>query len=354
MACPDSSDAPRAQNAHSAKPEWFRAMSRYELPSLRRALWQMLDTFVPYLALWAVLVLLVRRGAPYGIVLLLSLVAAGLQVRIFIMFHDCCHGSFFRSRRANSVLGTVAGVLTFTPFKDWRLAHNVHHATAGDLDRRGVGDVTTMTVAEYRSAPLLRRLRYRAYRHPLVMFVLGPVWVFLISFRFFPKGAKRPERTSVLLTDLLLVAIAGAASWTIGLRTYLLIQMPILLMGGAGGIWLFYVQHQFEKDYWARHETWDPLRAALQGSSFYKLPKVLQWFSGNIGLHHIHHIRPRIPNYNLQRCLDAFPALQGVEPLTLWRSLKSLRLHLWDEASQRMVGFRDLKRCSPLQLGAGG
>lgn len=346
MIGPQTPTLPKDHRPPATRPDWIKAMARYELPSLRRALWQMLDTFIPYLALWALMVLLLKRGAPYGIVLLLSIVAAGLQVRIFIMFHDCCHGSFFRSHVANTVLGTVAGVMTFTPFKDWRQAHNMHHATSGDLDRRGVGDVTTMTVEEYRAAPLMRRLRYRAYRHPLVMFVLGPVWVFLVSFRFFPKNAKRPERISILITNVSIAAVACAASWTIGLRTYLLIQLPILLISGAAGIWLFYVQHQFEKDYWARHEVWDPLRAALQGSSFYKLPKVLQWFSGNIGLHHIHHIRPRIPNYNLQRCLDAVPALQAVEPLTLWRSLQSLRFRLWDEAGQKMVGFRALHRMS--------
>ncbi len=346
MIGPQTPTLPKDHRPPATRPDWIKAMARYELPSLRRALWQMLDTFIPYLALWALMVLLLKQGAPYGIVLLLSIVAAGLQVRIFIMFHDCCHGSFFRSHVANTVLGTIAGVMTFTPFKDWRQAHNMHHATSGDLDRRGVGDVTTMTVEEYRAAPLMRRLRYRAYRHPLVMFVLGPVWVFLVSFRFFPKNAKRPERISILITNVSIAAVACAASWTIGLRTYLLIQLPILLISGAAGIWLFYVQHQFEKDYWARHEVWDPLRAALQGSSFYKLPKILQWFSGNIGLHHIHHIRPRIPNYNLQRCLDAIPALQAVEPLTLWRSLRSLRFRLWDEAGQKMVGFRALHRMS--------
>jgi omega-6 fatty acid desaturase (delta-12 desaturase) len=318
-------------------------MARFEAPNLRRAIWQMLDTFVPYAALWAAMVLLVRGGAPYWITLLLSVVAAGFQVRVFILFHDCCHGSFFRSRRANSLLGTVAGVLTFTPYKDWRLAHNAHHIGAADLDRRGVGDVTTLTVEEYRAAPLLRRLRYRAYRHPLVLFVLGPVWLFLITFRFFPKGAAAPERRSVLLTNLILTALVGLASWTIGLKTYLLIQLPVILLGGACGIWLFYVQHQFEQGYWARRPAWNPLEAALKGSSFYKLPKVLQWFSGNIGLHHIHHLRPRIPNYNLQRCLDAVPALREVEPLTLLASLKTLRLRLWDERGQRMVGFGALR-----------
>ncbi|MEW5764617.1 MAG: fatty acid desaturase [Acidobacteriota bacterium] len=344
MAPTQSPEHPTSAPARASRPEWLAAMRAFERPSLRRALWQMLDTFLPYGALWALMVLLVRQGAPYGLVLLLSVLAAGFQVRIFILFHDCCHGSFFRSRRANSVLGTLAGVLTFTPFREWRLAHNAHHATVADLDRRGIGDVTTLTVEEYRAAPLLRRLRYRAYRHPLVLFVLGPVWLFLLSFRFFPKGAKAPERRSVLVTNLALAALALVSSWTIGLKTYLLIQLPVLLIGGAFGIWLFYVQHQFERGYWAAHPAWDPVEASLKGSSYYKLPKVLQWFSGNIGLHHVHHLRPRIPNYNLQRCLESLPALRDVEPLTFWKSLRTLRLRLWDERESRMVGFAALSK----------
>ncbi len=332
------------RSSRSAMPEWFREMRRFEIPSFRKALWQMLDTFVPYLGLWAGMVLLYRFGAPYWVILLLSVVTAGLQVRIFIMFHDCCHGSFFASRRANAALGTIAGVLTFTPFKGWRSDHNVHHATSSDLDRRGTGDITTLTVEEYRAAPFWKRLAYRTYRNPLVLFVLGPVWVFLVKFRFFPKNAGRQERLSVMITNLALAAVVGLAALTIGLKTFLAVQLPIFLIGAAAGVWLFYVQHQFERDYWARHDRWDPLRASLEGSSYYKLPKLLQWFTGNIGLHHVHHARPRIANYNLQRCCDAFPALNRVKPITLWTSFRSLRLHLWDERTQKMVGFRALRR----------
>ncbi len=340
--CIASASAKRRPRFHH--PDWFRDMRRFESPSLKRALWQILDTFIPYLALWAGMVLLFKYGAPYWTILLLSLVGAGLQVRIFILFHDCCHGSFFRSPFANSALGTITGILTCTPYKGWRSEHNAHHATASNLDSRGVGDITTLTLEEYRAASRWKRFMYRAYRNPLVMFVLGPVWVFVVKFRFFPKNGDRSERLSVMITNLGLVGVTALAAFTIGLKAFLAVQLPIFLIGAAAGIWLFYVQHQFEKDYWARHEDWDPIRASLEGSSYYKLPRILQWFTGNIGLHHVHHARPRIPNYNLQRCHDTFPALHNVRPLTLWTSLKSLRLHLWDEASQQMVGFAALRR----------
>ena len=223
----------------------------------------------------------------------------------------------------------------------------MHHATVGDLDRRGTGDVYVMTVDEYLAAPKLKRIAYRLFRNPLVMFGLGPASVFLIAHRFSHKGARKRHRFSVYFTNLAIAAIIGVASLTIGFRTYLLVQLPIILIAAAVGVWLFYVQHQFEGVYWARHESWDPMRAALEGASYYKLPKVLQWFTGNIGLHHIHHVRPRIPNYNLQRCYDEVAAMQAVEPLTIRKSLRSLQLHLWDESNQKLVGFRSLRARTP-------
>ena len=330
-----------------SKPGWYPATARYGKPDIRRATWQIIDTFVPYAVLWVLMVLTVRNGYPYGMTLALATLAGGLLVRIFILFHDCCHGSFFGSRRANTVLGYITGVLVFTAFDDWRRAHGRHHATFGDLDRRGTGDVWTLTVAEYRAAPLRTRLIYRLFRNPLILFGLGPVILFLIINRFPTAGAKRHDRISVLVTDLAILAVMGLAGLTIGLRTYLLIQLPIILVASSVGMWLFYVQHQFEGVYWARHENWDPMRVALEGSSYYRLPKVLQWFTGNIGLHHVHHVRPRIPNYHLQHCYDGTPALQVVRPLTLRGSLKSLRLNIWDEAQHKLVGFRELK---PLPL----
>jgi omega-6 fatty acid desaturase (delta-12 desaturase) len=333
--------------ARKPKPTWYARISRYSRPNLFKAILQLVNTFIPYLALWALMVYTVRSGSSYYITLALALAAAFFLVRIFIFFHDCCHGSFFASRRANRILGYITGTLIFTPFEEWRSLHIAHHRTAGDLDRRGMGDVWTMTLKEYRQAPGLKRLAYRVYRNPFMMFGLGPVFSFLLRNRFSHGEAKKIERNSVIYTNLLILAVVAAASLTIGLRTYLIIQLPAILFAGAIGIWLFYVQHQFEGVYWARHAAWDPMRAALEGASYYKLPRVLQWLTGNIGFHHIHHIRPTIANYNLQRCYDDIPALREVEPLTLRRSLKSLRMNLWDEKKQRLVSFRALKKPAP-------
>jgi acyl-lipid omega-6 desaturase (Delta-12 desaturase) len=328
----------------SAKPQWFGQLATFGRADLRKSITQIFTTLVPYVALLALMFLTIRQGLPYVLTLGLGVVAAGFLVRTFILFHDCCHGSFFASRRANRILGTITGILTFTPYEEWRLAHSRHHATAGDLDNRGHGDVYTMTVEEYRDAPLWMQVGYRLFRHPLVMLGFGPVWVFLLSQRITPRGAGKGARISTWVTNAALLAIAVAATLTIGLRTYVLIQLPVILMAAAAGIWLFYVQHNFEGVYWARHEEWDSLRAAMEGSSYYKLPKVLQWFTGSIGLHHIHHLRATIPNYHLQPAYDAIPEVQTVRPLTLRRSLKSLSLRLYDEEAGKMVGFRAARR----------
>ncbi len=322
---------------------WYKALSEYEQPNLRKATCQLLDTFGPYLAVWILMTWMTQVGFSYWISLTLIVVGGVLLVRIFIFLHDCCHRSFFLSPRANRILGYISGILTFTSPEDWRRSHLGHHARVGDLDRRGVGDVWTLTVEEYVAGPKLKRLAYRCFRNPFILFGLGPAFVFLIAQRFPHKGAGKRERYSVVLTDLAVAAIIGVASLTIGLRTYVLIQLPIMVVAGAIGVWMFYVQHQFGGVYWARHRDWDPMRAALQGSSYYRLPKLLRWSTGNIGLHHVHHLRPRIPNYNLQRCYDDIPALQEVAPLTLAGSLKSLRMHLWDEKNQELVSFRSIK-----------
>jgi omega-6 fatty acid desaturase (delta-12 desaturase) len=318
----------------------------YAHANIRKACWQLLDTFIPYAVLWALMLYAVQHGYPYWITLALAVIAAGILVRIFILFHDCCHGSFFPSRRANTILGYVSGILIFTPFEDWRYSHAVHHATAGDLDRRGIGDVWTMTTEEYLAAPRRKRLAYRIYRNPFILFIPGPVLLFLLFQRFSAKGAKKRERVSVAFTNLAILLVVVVASATIRLRTYLLIQFPVIAIAGAFGLWLFYLQHQFENVYWARHEFWDPMRVALEGSSYLKLPKILQWFTGNIGLHHIHHARPTIPNYNLQRCYDNLPAFQAVEPMTIRTSRKSAWLSLYDEKQKKLISFRAL-RLSP-------
>jgi acyl-lipid omega-6 desaturase (Delta-12 desaturase) len=326
-----------------AKPTWYRSVAKYAHSNFRKSLWQLVDTFIPYFVLWVAMIHTVQHEFPYWITLMLALVAGAILVRIFILFHDCSHGSFFASRRANRILGYVTGILTFTPFEDWRHAHNLHHATAGDLDRRGVGDIWTLTTEEYLAAPRGKRCAYRIYRNPFVLFGVGPLLLFLVFQRFSRKGVGKRERKSVLITNLAISLIVAVATSSIGLKTYLLIQLPIILIGSSLGLWLFYIQHQFENAYWVPHQSWDPMKVALQGSSCLKLPKIFQWFTANIGLHHIHHVRPSIPNYNLQPCYDEFPAFQAVQALTMWTSLKSLRLGLYDVGQNKLVSFRSLR-----------
>jgi len=325
------------------KPQWYQRTAKYAQLNLHIAIRQLLNTLVPYFLLFALMVHLVRQGYPYWAVLTVSVPAAALFVRIFILFHDCTHGSFLPSPRWNKRIGYFCGILTFTSFLDWRRSHAGHHITSGDLDRRGIGDITTMTVEEYLAAPPLRRLYYRLYRHPLIMFGLGPGYYFLLRNRWPSAGAPRQDVHSVLITNLGIVAIAGVATLTIGFKTYLLIQLPVLLIAATFGVWLFYIQHQFQGVYWARHADWDPWRAAVEGASYYKMPKILQWLTGNIGFHHVHHARPGIPNYHLQQCYDETPELQAVKPVTMATSLKSLGFKLWDEERRQLVSFSSLK-----------
>ncbi len=319
-----------------------QSISHYARPIYKSAVVQLLDTLIPYTVLWVMIVMLVRWEYPLWMAFLLMIANAGFLVRIFIIFHDCCHGSFFASRRANTVLGYITGILTFTPFEQWRRSHSRHHDTVGDLDRRGTGDVWTMTVEEYQASTKLKRLAYRLVRNPGLMLGFGPAILFLIVQRFFSKQDRKGERASVIVTDLAIAAVIAIAAFTIGIKTYLLIQLPVSLMAGAAGIWLFYVQHQFEGVYWARHDEWEPMRAALEGSSYLKLPRILQWFTGSIGLHHIHHVQQRIPNYSLQQCYNDTPALQRNNPITLLGTLRCLNLNLWDEKRKRLVSFRSV------------
>ena len=338
--------------AKTAKPAWYWSAARYGKSNLRKSSWQLLNTFGLYGLLWGLMIVTLQRQYSYWITLALAVVAGGVLVRVFIFFHDCCHGSFFASRRANAILGYVAGILTFTAFEDWRRVHNRHHLTAGDLDRRGVGAIWTLTTDEYLAAPLKTRLAYRFYRNPVILLGPGSLLLFLFLQRFPNKGAGMRERRSVLYTNLALLLIAAVASWTIGLPAYLMIQLPIIVIAGSVGLWLFYIQHQFESAYWVRHDSWDPMRVALEGSSYFKLPKILQWFTGNIGLHHIHHVRPSIPNYHLQQCQDAVPAFQAVHPITLKTSFRSLRLSLCDVRNQKLVSFRSLPARRAKTIGA--
>lgn len=304
-------------------------------------LWQLLNTLVPYAALWCLMYFSLRVS--WWLALPLAVLAAGFLVRVFIIFHDCGHGSFFPSRKANDILGFITGVLTFTPYYHWRWEHALHHASSGDLDRRGTGDVWTLTVQEYLEASRWKRFAYRLARNPVVLFGVAPLFLFLIKMRFSAAKAGRRERYSVAWTNLAMLGVAAGLSCLFGLKAYLLLQVLIIMVSGTAGLWLFYVQHQFEGVYWERGTDWDYATAALRGSSFYKLPKVLQWFSGSIGFHHIHHLSPRIPNYHLEKCHRAEPLFQTVKPVTLFGSLKSLTFRLWDEQHQRLVGYRALR-----------
>lgn len=332
------------KHGNPSRPAWYWLCADYGKSNLRKSVWQILNTLGPYLLLWALMIATVRWQYPYWVTLALAVLAGAILVRVFILFHDCCHGSFFASRWANTALGYVSGVLTFTAFEDWRRVHKRHHATAGDLDRRGAGDIWTMTTREYLDAPIRKRLTYRIYRNPFILLGLGSPLLFLFLQRFPNRGAGKTERKSVLYTNLAILMIVGTATWAIGLPAYLSIQVPVILIAGSVGLWLFYIQHQFETAYWVRHDAWDPLRVALEGSSYFKLPKILQWFTGNIGLHHIHHVRPSIPNYNLQQCQESFPIFGTVPPITLRSSLRSLRLSLCDVENQKLVSFRSLSR----------
>ncbi len=267
-----------------------------------------------------------------------------LLIRIFIIFHDCGHGSFFKSSLANDVVGFLTGVLTLTPYYHWRWEHSIHHASAGSLDRRGVGDIWTLTVEEYLRSSIWRRFAYRLARNPLVLFCIGPVYLLIFQQRFPSAKANERERRSVHWMNLAIFCLALMQIWLLGFVPFLLAQLTITMVGGGLGIWLFYVQHQFEDVYWERAEQWDFKKAALEGSSFYKLPRILQWLSGNIGYHHIHHLSPRIPNYNLQLCHESDPLFREVKPITFFSSLKSLTFRLWDEQRGRLISFGHLKK----------
>ncbi|MFW6343621.1 MAG: fatty acid desaturase [Sediminispirochaetaceae bacterium] len=333
-------DAKKQQRGRESKwPAWYASLREYRASSNRRAAWQVANTLVPYFALWGVMIWTIRQGYSYWLTLALALVAALLLVRVFILFHDCVHGSLFPKKRTNTVFGYLLGLLVFTPFEDWRFSHLRHHATYADLDSRGLGDIWTMTKQEYKTSSKKTRLSYRLFRNPVVMIGLGPVFSFLLRFRLPSKMAKRKARVNVLVTNLLIAAIILTASLLMGVGTYIGIQLPVIWIAGALGIWLFYVQHQFRGVYWARGEEWSPLRAAMEGSSFYKLPGLLRWFSSNIGYHHVHHLSPRIPNYLLKQCYDSIPALRVKRPLTISESLSCMRLKLWDEERKEMVGF---------------
>ena len=326
-----------------------RALARYRTPDLRRSVWQLVDTAVPFALLWVAMLLLAGRA--YWLTLLLAVPTAAFLIRLFIIQHDCGHGAFLRSARASNAIGFVLGVVTLTPYEYWRKVHAIHHATSGNLERRGFGDIDTLTVREYAAQRWLPRLRYRLYRNPLVLFGVGPAYQFIIRHRLptlVPRSWKR-ERRSILWTNLALALTVTAMVLLVGARRFLMVQLPITLLASSLGVWLFYIQHQFRETYWEHEAGWDYVAAGLKGSSYYALPRVLQWMTGNIGLHHIHHLNSRIPNYRLQECLDEHPELAQVTRLTLWNSLQCVFLKLWDEDGGRLVGYGRARRLRAAQ-----
>jgi acyl-lipid omega-6 desaturase (Delta-12 desaturase) len=336
---PVGSRAPEASSCaggrHSAF--WRSAVSRYERPDVGRSAADVATSLVPYLALGVAMYFLL--GVSDVLVLVLAIPASGFLLRTYIVFHDCTHGSFLPSKRANVWLGTAFGLFVYSPFTAWKHEHAIHHATSSDLDRRGLGDVDTLTVSEYRTSPLLTRVGYRLIRNPVVMLGLGPLWALAIQPRFSQGSGRWRDRRSVLYTDLALVLLVGAVIWAIGWKDYLLLQLPTMMLAGAAGVFLFYVQHQFEDVYWARRDAWSYSDAALRGASHLKLPRVLQFFSGNIGLHHVHHLSARIPNYKLQKAHDENDFFHEAPTISLWDGIRALRLKLFDEERGRMVTF---------------
>jgi len=315
-------------------------ISHYSKPEISKSLWQIINTFIPYVAIW--LLIIWSLTVSYWITAGLIVLAAGFLVRLFIIFHDCGHGSFFKSQKANRAVGMFFGILAFTPYYKWHNEHMQHHATVGNLDKRGVGDVWTMTREEYLSSSKWLRFRYRMYRNPLIMFGVGSLYIFVFKNRLPNKGADRKETLNVYFTNAALVAMFILMSWAMGFWQFLIIQLAIVYLAAIAGLWLFYLQHQYEEVSWVRSNEWNYLNIALEGSSFVKFPKVLQWFSGNIGFHHIHHINARIPNYKLEKAYKENPVFNQVEPVTFLKSLKTLKLRLWDEKLQRLIGFNEL------------
>ena len=312
-------------------------IEKYQKPSVGRSIWQIVNTFIPYIGLWVLIVY--SLSVSYWLTAFLIILAAGFLVRLFIIFHDCGHGSYFKSQKVNRTVGMFFGILAFTPYDKWHNQHLRHHGSVGNLDKRGVGDVWTMTKEEYAAASKVEKFKYRTYRNPIVMFGLGSLYVFLIQNRLTQKGMTQKEKLNVYFTNMALLLIFAVMSLAIGFGTFVILQLSILYIAAISGLWLFYLQHQYEDVNWFRNKEWNYRTVALEGSSFVKFPKLLQWFSGNIGFHHIHHLNARIPNYYLSKCYRENTIFKEVKPVTFIMSLRSLKLRLWDEQIQKMVTF---------------
>jgi len=322
-------------------PEWISIISRYNKPDNLQSWWQVINSVGSYIILWILMVMSLKVS--YLLTLGLAVIAAGFMVRIFIIFHDCGHGSFFKSRTMNRIIGNITGTIVFTPYNKWHHEHNIHHQTVGNLDKRGIGDVKTLTVDEYLKLSKWQRFTYRIYRNPLLLFGIIPILLFAIVYRFTKPYMTGRQKLYLHLSNLGLAVTIFLVILAIGWKAYLLIQIPVLYMGAVAGVWLFYVQHQFKDVMWTNEENWDYKKMALEGSSLYKLPALFNWFTGNIGYHHIHHLSPLIPNYNLKKCHNENSLFHEVKPVTFFSGFESLVLRLWDERRMRMIGFNEIQ-----------
>ncbi|RKQ33513.1 fatty acid desaturase [Oceanobacillus halophilus] len=319
-----------------------KSVAPFAKSDLKVSIMQIINSFVPFFLLW----FLAYQSLSISIwlSLVLSVIAAGFVVRIFIIFHDCTHMSFFKNSKANRIVGTITGIITHFAFEKWKRNHAIHHATSSNLDKRGTGDIWVMTIEEYTEASFWGKLGYRLYRNPIVLFGLGPIYLFLLENRINRKGAKKKERWNTYLINVSIVAIYAVLIWAIGWQAFLSVQLPILFVAGSLGIWLFYVQHTFEDSYFENEEEWDYVKAAVDGSSYYQLPKILQWITGNIGYHHVHHLSPRVPNYQLEKAHESTPPLQKATTITLKTSIESIRFRLYDQATRSFVSFKEYKQ----------
>ena len=328
-------------NSVSSSKSWHKIVLDYNKPKISKSIWQIINSLGPYLLLWVIMVQTLSYS--FWLTLPLMILASGFLIRVFIIFHDCGHGSFFKSKKLNENVGKALGIFAFTPYDRWTDNHRNHHQTVGNLDKRGSGDIWTLTVDEYLERSPWNKFLYRFLRHPIILILIGGPVSFLILNRFTSSSMTKKQKINIYFTNVILTVLVAIIVWLIGWQTFLMIQLPIMLFAGIGGVYLFYLQHQYDDVQWVRNEDWNYQEMALHGSSFFKLPGVLRWFTGNIGFHHIHHLGPTIPNYNLVKCHNENPIFHEVKPITLLKSFHSLKLRLWDEKNQRIVTFRELR-----------
>lgn len=324
-----------------------KEIAPYEKTNLKASIRQLINTLVPLVLLWAAAYY--SLSISFWLALPLGILTSGFVIRSFIIFHDCCHQSFFKSKLANEVVGTMMGVLSLVPYQQWKTTHSIHHASSGNLEKRGIGDIWILTVEEYTASSKWMQLVYRLYRNPITLFIIGPAYIFLVSYRFNRKVARRRERINTYITNISIVGLYALLCWAVGWQSFLMVQGPVFFFSGLAGVWLFYVQHQYEDSYFEHDDEWSYVKAAVEGSSYYKLPKVLQWLTGNIGFHHVHHLSPRVPNYLLEAAHNATPPLHNATTIDLRTSLNSLSFRLWDEESKKFIGFKGIKQAKSKQ-----